>query len=118
MSRNVKLANVLDALADHFDKIEAEKASGVKAARDAQLDDLAAKYASAYGEELPVEARTKLAESDATVVALLRSMAEKQAAEIEPLGGPSHRNDESVPLTKKEAAAAADARFGNWLTSS
>lgn len=118
MSHNVKLAAVFDALADHLDAIEAEKTSSAAAVRRGKIDELASKYATATGEELPAEIRAKLADSDETVVALLRGMAEKQASAIEPLGGPSNRSDEQpVTMTKKEAADAAHERFGNWLTS-
>lgn len=117
MSRNVKIAAVFDALADHLDAIEAEKTSSAAAARRSQIDELAAKFAAATGEELPEDVRAKLANSDKAIVDLLRGMAEKQASAIEPLGGPSSRNDEPSPLTKKEAADAAGDRFVSWINS-
>lgn len=117
MSRNVKLAAVFDALADHLDAVDAEKTSSARSERQSKIDDLASKYAAATGEELPPEVRSKLAESDETIVALLRGLAEKQAGTVEPLGGPSTRSDEPVSMTKKEAADAAHEKFGNWLTS-
>lgn len=118
MSRNLKLAAVFDALADHFDAEEAEKTSTIKAARQAQIDELAGKYATATGEEMPASVRKKLAESDEDIVALVRGMAEKQASVVEPLGGPSDRRDGgNAALTTKEAADQADDRFLNWINS-
>lgn len=112
-----KVAAVLDAAADHFDAIDAEKVSSARAERMAQIDEVASKYAEATGEEMPDSIRQKLAESPQDVVAFLRSMAEKQAGAVESLGGPSTRDDSPAPQNKKEAAVAADDRFLNWVMS-
>lgn len=112
-----KVATVLDAAADHFDAIEAEKVSSARAERITQIDEVASKYAEATGEEMPESIRQKLAESPKDVVAFLRSMTEKQAGAVESLGGPSSRNDDPAPKTVKEAAAAADDQFLKWVMS-
>jgi anion-transporting ArsA/GET3 family ATPase len=112
-----KVATVLDAAADHFDAIEAEKASSARAERMLQVDEVASKYAEATGEEMPEDVRQKLADTPKDVVAFLRAMTEKQAGAVESLGGPSSRNDDPAPKTIKEAAAAADQRFLNWVMS-
>ena len=112
-----KVAAVLDAAADHIDAIDAEKVSSARAERMTQIDEVASKYATAMGEEMPDAIRQKLAESPQDVVAFLRAMAEKQAGAVESLGGPSSRNDDPVPRTVKEAADAADQQFLNWVMS-
>ena len=112
----VKVANVLDAAADHFDAIESEKISSAHAERQARIDTLASKYAEATGETMPEAIRNKLASSDKDVVELVRSMIEKQAGAVESLGGPSSRGDETAPMTVKEAADQADEQFLAWIT--
>ena len=112
-----KVANVLDAAADHFDAIEAEKISSANAECQARIDTLASKYADATGEEMPDSIRKKLASSDKDVVALVNSMIEKQAGTVESMGSPSSRGDGAAPLTVKEASEQAEKRFGDWLVS-
>lgn len=113
-----KVAAVLDAAADHFDAIEAEKLSSVRAERRSQIDKLAAKYTEATGEEMPASICQKLAASDKDIVELLNGMLEKQASTVETLGGPSSRGDNAEPLTTKEASEKADDRFLGWILSS
>ena len=113
----VKVATVLEAAADHFDALEAEKTSTVRAERVSHIDKLAETYAQATGEEMPDNVRRKLAESDQDVVGLLKSIVEKQAGTVDPLGGPSNHGDSAEPKTVKEAAAAAEDRFAAWITS-
>ena len=112
-----KVANVLDAAADHLDAIEAEKVSSATAERQERIDTLAAKYADATGEEMPDGIRAKLANSDKDVVELVNSMVEKQAGEIEALGGPSSLGDNNASTTVKEAADQADEHFLTWINS-
>lgn len=111
----VKVANVLDAAADHFDAIEAEKLSSVNATRKAHIDALAAKYATATGEEMPDTVRQKLSTSDQDIITLVHSMVEKQAGALESLGASSSRDDGTVPRTVKEAADDADDKFLSWV---
>lgn len=113
-----KVASVIEAAADHFDAIEDEKVSSVRAERQVQIDKLATTYAEATGEELPENIRQKLASSDSDVVELLKSMAEKHAGRVEPMGGPSDRDEEREPTSVKEAAEHAGDRFLNWIVSS
>jgi predicted extracellular nuclease len=113
----VKVANVLDAAAEHLDAIESEKISSANAARQATIDTLAAKYAEATGEEMPDTIRKKLASSDKDVVELVRAMVTKQAGAVETLGSSSSRGDDSAPMTVKEAAEQADEHFRDWIIS-
>jgi hypothetical protein len=112
-----KVANVLDAAADHLDAIEAEKTSAAHSERQGRIDVLAGKYADATGDEMPASIREKLAASDKDVVELVNSMIEKQAGVVEALGGPSSRDDNAAPTTTKEAADQADEHFVNWINS-
>jgi hypothetical protein len=112
-----KVANVLDAAAEHLDAIESEKVSSAHAERQTRVDTLAAKYAEATGEELPDSIRKKLASSDKDVVEWVNSMIEKQAGAVEALGSPSSRGDGAAPVTVKESADQAEARFGEWIVS-
>lgn len=113
----VKVADVLDAAADHLEAIDAEKVSSVQAERKTRIDQLASKYAETTGEELPEGVRSKLASSDKDVVALINTMIQKQASTVEVLGGPSSRGDGSEPQTVKEAADQAEDRFLSWIMS-
>jgi len=112
-----KVAEVLDAAAEHLDALESEKQASVIAARESMLDQLANKYAEATGDSMPDNIRKKLASSDTDIVNLLQSMVEKQASQVDTLGAPSNNNDGSLPLTVKESAEQADSRFLNWLQS-
>ena len=113
----IKVANVLEAAADHFDAVENEKVSAIHNEREKQIDILASKYAEATGEEMPQNIRQKLAASDKDVVSLLNSMVEKQAGNVESLGSPSDKNDDRVPVSVKEASDQAEDRFLNWIVS-
>ena len=113
----VKVAAVLDAVADHLDAIESEKVSSLRAQQEGRLDDLAKKYAEAMGEEMPEALRRKLANSDGDVLGLVTSVVAKHASQLDALGSPSDRSDDRTPLTVKEAAEDADRRFLEWITS-
>lgn len=116
MSLRLKVADVLDACAEHIDAEETAKVSSARVERQTQIDSLADKYATATGEELTELERKKLAESDGDVVGLLRQIVEKQAGHVESLGGPSERDDgKMLPATVKEAADQAYDKFGDWI---
>ena len=113
----LKIANVLDCMADVFDAGEAEKRAAATQQRTTQIEKLATQYREATGEDLPESMRQKLANSDEDVVSLVQKMAARQTEHVESLGGPSsNRDGDAVPLTKKEASDAADERFLNWIT--
>lgn len=112
-----KVATVLEAAAAHIDAAEAAKIAAVEAEKQTIINTLASKYAEATGEEMPDNVRNKLANADGDVVDLVKSMIEKQASNVDSLGAPSTKKDGNVVLTKKEAAVAAEERFGNWLIS-
>ena len=114
----LKIANVLERMADVLDAGEAEKQASVVQQRVTQIDKLVEQYREATGEDLPDNIRQKLASSDEDVVSLVQKMAERQTEKVESLGGPSsNRDGDALPLTKKEAADAANERFLNWAIS-
>lgn len=112
-----RVANVLEKAAEYVDAIENNRVAEVRAAKEAKIQDLSDKYAAATGEDLPDSIKEKLATSDKDVLEFLRMTVEKNAGEVPALGGPSNTNDSKVPTTIKEAAAAADDRFIDWINS-
>lgn len=110
-----KVAEVLELLASHIDSLENEKAASVAAEKSSIITALADKYAAATGETLPDEVKNKLAAVDGDVVTLVNSLIEKSAGTVDSLGGPSEVQDETMPLTKKEAAVKAEDQFLNWI---
>lgn len=113
----MKVARVLEAAADHFDAVEAAKVAADQHERQSQISKLATVYAETTGEEMPETIRQKLAASDKDIVSLVNSMVQKHAGRVESLGSPSDLDDEPQVYTKKEASAAAEDKFLNWIVS-
>ena len=112
-----KLAAVFDAMADYIDQVEGEKTSSVEAARKTRIDKIAAAHAVAHGEELPEATRKKLASNDAALD-YVEDLLTKQAGVVTPLGAGASPDTDAHPKTVKEAAAAADERFLNFIIGS
>lgn len=112
----LKTAAVIEELAARIDSEETAKTASVREARTAELKQLAEQYNAATGEELEVD---KLASLDETALSTIKRVVEKTAgvSSVSSMGGPSDRHDGTPrqPRTKKEAAAAADDRFTNWI---
>lgn len=114
----LKIATVLERMADVLDAGEAEKRASTVQQRTTQINKLAEQYREATGEDLPDTIRQKLASSDEDVVSLVQKMAERQTEKVESLGGPSsNRDGDATQFTKKEASDAADDRFLHWVNS-
>lgn len=114
----LKVADVIDAAATYIDEQETEKVSSATAEKRLKIDELASKYAAATGEEVSETLRGKLAAADGDIVALFRSLTEKNAGVVDTLGSSADRDDgEPVVTNVKEASAAADERFLHWVTS-
>lgn len=112
----LKIAQVLEAAAEHIDSIEAAKIAAVAEEKKSIINSLASKFAEATGEEMPEIVRNKLATSDKDVVDLVKSMIEKQASNVDSLGKPSdHDVNDRTPTSIKEAASIADDRFVDWI---
>lgn len=115
----LKVANVLDEAAKVLDGHEAEKTAAVKSAREATLRSLSDRYTEATGEEIPPEVFAKLSSSGEDVLSTVKQLLEKTAGStgVESLGRSSEKSAQKQPETKKEAAAAAWDRFGNFINS-
>jgi hypothetical protein len=115
----LKVADVLDEAAKVIDSHEAEKTAAVKMARDVALKSVADKYTEATGEEIPREVFDKLSSSGEDVLSTVKQLLDKTAGStgVESLGRSSEKSAQSKPENKKEAAAAAWDRFGNFINS-
>jgi hypothetical protein len=116
MADLLKIASALDKVADLYDAQTAEKTASEKQTRAAKVKDLSEKYASATGEELPVDVAEKLAAGDESVLKTVEKIVEKTSGAVESLGRSSERPDTSVkPTTKSDRAKAAWDRMGQFL---
>jgi hypothetical protein len=115
----LKVAAVLDETAKIIDDHAVEKTAAVKRARDEAMKSLSDKYTEATGEDIPEEVFAKLSSSGEDVVTTVRQMLEKTAGStgVESLGRSSEKSASQQPMNKKEAAAAAWEKFGNYINS-
>lgn len=112
-----KIADVLDALADYVDSVEAEKTAKVTAEREAKIADIGEKYASATGEEIPDNILKGLINADVDVLSAIEKVASSKHNDTS-LGAPGEPRDFSAePETRKEAAEQAEDQFLNWIIS-
>lgn len=114
-----KLADVLEKTAAYLDEIEESREREIRESREKLAGILTEKYQEVTGDTIDPEVLNKIADSDLDVLGMLDKLTEgagqlKQAE----LGSPSDRNDYSAPMTKKEAAAAADEQFLSWIMGS
>lgn len=116
MANLEKIATALEVMAEYVEQTEREKQAQADASRQARLDKIAATHLAAHGEELPEAARQKLAQTDLSTLDLVDELLAKQAGALEPMGAPA-QDESPSPITTKEAAAAADQRFVNWIVS-
>lgn len=120
MSRDMllKVAAVLEGVADVLESQEAEKVAADRKARDEAVALVASKYASFTGEELSEEELSKLAASG-EALSMFRRLVEKTASDsVESLGRSSeHPSAPSRPMSKKEAAQKAWESFGDFINS-
>jgi hypothetical protein len=110
-----KIAHVLDLAAEYVESVEREKQASVDSARQTRLDKIAAAHVAAHGEEMPESARQKLAKTDVGTLDLVEELLQKQAGNVDSLGGPA--NDDPTTTTKQASKTDADERFLNWIAS-
>jgi hypothetical protein len=110
-----KVADVLEAAATYLDAVEGEKQAEVRASREGLIAEIGEKYAGATGEDISDELLRKLADADVDLLSILEKVADVSSDEVAELGSPSDLRDSTVPLNKKEAAAAADDRFLDFV---
>jgi hypothetical protein len=115
----LKVANVLEEAAKVIDSHEAEKNAAVKIAREAALKNISDRYTEATGEEIPPEVFDKISSSGEDVLSTVKHLLEKTAGStgVESLGRSGEKSAQKQPTTKKEAAAAAYDRFGEFIIS-
>ena len=109
-----KVADVLDAVAEENEKQAAE----LKAVHDRELtqrlDPVINKLAGITGDSRE-ELKTKLAEADPDMVALLDKLAGE--TNFDELGSATSEKTASARLSGSERATRAHESFGNWITS-
>jgi len=108
------VADVLEKVALYLDATEAEKVAAVQADRVKVAEMLRDRIETLTGDAVDEDTLQKLASADLDILSTLDRLAEATGGD---LGGPSDRRDSSEPLTKKEAAEAADESFLSWVLS-
>ena len=111
----VKVADILDSVAQYVDDIEHTKSAAEKSARDERITTFASHYETSTGEHLPDSLRDKLANLDQEALDHLLKVANNTGDSPESLGGPAEISDHTSPRTVKEAADNADEQFLNWI---
>jgi len=109
----IKVASVLDVLAEDHERGVAEKVATERARREEMLSPVLDKLALVTGEDHD-SLRNKLAQADPDVLNVLTKVAAEGT--ITELGGPETRKTASA-LNHNEKTAAADERFGDWIVS-
>ena len=112
-----KVASVLEAAADYLDALDGEKQAAVKAERERLITIIGEKYAEATGEDISDDVLRKLADADTDLLSAFEKFAETSFEKTAELGEPSDKRDFTAPVSKKEAAEAADERFLDFLVS-
>jgi hypothetical protein len=113
----VKVAKVLDAMAEYIEETERKHASAQSAARKSRLDKIATTHLQAHGEELSDEVRQKLSSTDEATLDVVENLLSKQAGVIAPLGAGAEPDNDTQPHNIKEAVDAASQRFIDWCNS-
>lgn len=116
MTDLIKIANVLEAMAEYVEENERKQASAQTAARKSRLDKLATTHLQAHGEELSDSVRQKLSSTDDATLDVIEDLLTKQAGVVTPLGAGA-TDDAPEPKTVKEAADAASDKFLAWINS-
>jgi hypothetical protein len=112
----LKVATVLEAVADQVESQVAVKTAAVKEARDANLRDLAERYNAATGEELDVAKLASFGEAELETVKQLVEKTAGATVSVESMGGPGEPvAGRPTPRNKKEAVAASNEKFANWI---
>ena len=110
----IKVADVLDALAEENSKLSQEKAAAERDRKVAIIEPVLSKLAFLYGES-EENLRDKLANANEDVLDMLSKVAGMD--NVSELGGPSTYKTASAPKTTEEAARAAGDQFAQWCIS-
>ena len=110
----MKVADVLDALADRTDKLAEQNANLQTDARKKIIEPVVERLAFVTGESHD-SLEEKLAKADEDMVGLISKLAVND--EVSELGGPDNLRTVSGPATGTEKAAAAGDNFLGWIVS-
>jgi len=111
-----QVATVLEKLATYVDAVEFEKESALRESREKLADIFRDKFEEITGDTIDDDVLQKLSNADVDILAAFEKIAASNSAD---LGSPSDdMRDRSAPLTKKEASAAADEAFLDFIMGS
>jgi hypothetical protein len=110
----LKVADVLDSLAEENSKLSQEKEANERKHREQIIAPFLSKLSFLSGEE-PEVLKQKLASADPEVLEMLSKVAGSNT--VSELGSPSNIKSASAPLSKRETFAAAEDNFARWCVS-
>ena len=110
----MKVADVLEALADENARLSTEKEAAEQQRREAIIEPVLDKLSFLSGQE-PDALKEKLAKADPEILEMLNKVAGDNT--VSELGSPSNFKSASAPLSKKETLAAAEDNFARWCVS-
>lgn len=110
-----QIAQVLEKAAAYIETVEQNKEAQIREERTKVAKELAEKIAEATGESLDEDTIHKLAAADKDVLQTLDKLASDTAADE--WGQPATQKSPNAPVSGKEAVAAADESFLNFLLS-
>lgn len=114
MSIELQIADVLEKMANYVEAVEAEKQAAVATERAKVLHAVKDKLAAITGEEVDENILNKLSSLDPEVFSAIEKLAAR--SDEQELGSPSDRRSAAAPMTKEEAAKAAEDRFASWCS--
>jgi hypothetical protein len=109
------IATVLEKAAAYIEAVEGTKEAQVREERMTSAKALATKVSEVTGESLDEEMVDKLANADKDVLSAISRLT--QEAVDDEMGQPSQTKTAGVPMTGKEAVAAAEESFLNFILS-
>ena len=110
----IKVADVLDALADENSRLVAEKQAAERDRKTAIIEPVLGKLAFLYG-ETEEDLKEKLANANEDMLDMLSKVA--GIDNVSALGGPSTYKTAAAPKTRNEAARAAGDQFAQCCIS-
>lgn len=110
-----QIAQVLEKAAAYIESVEQNKEAQIREERSRVAKELAEKIAEATGESIDDDVVEKLAAADKDVLSTLEKLANDTMADE--WGQPAQQKSPSVPSNGKEAVAAAEETFLNFLLS-
>lgn len=108
----IKVADVLDAIADEKSQLETQLSTIKQAQRQQQLDPIVEKLSFITGDD-PEEVSSKLAGVDDSVLGMLSGLA---GSEANPMGSAGSAKTASL-IGGSSGAGRAERDFANWILS-